>query len=199
MTGSSIVTPANKRGVYYNVYCSLSCIGFPEMNLYKVKTALVHHIEDDPLYKCKIYNEKNTYNDCIENELEVHSTISCFSFKTPCLRKCLYLCLTVSPFGSQTTSLRHAHTSIWPPGQRWNRPTCQNSWVIIFLVETRGWRHPQFPRFVWRRSYSHYDWHPLSLQKHADLMKTLNDLTRTFHSISCKKPCTTANYRSEFV
>ena len=81
MTGSSIVTPANKRGVYYNVYCSLSCIGFPEMNLYKVKTALVHHIEDDPLYKCKIYNEKNTYNDCIENELEVHSTISCCPFK----------------------------------------------------------------------------------------------------------------------
>ena len=81
------------------------------MNLYKVKTALVHHIEDDPLYKCKIYNEKNTYNDCIENELEVLQSHA-VHLKIPCLRKCFYLCLTVSPFGSQTTSLRHAHTSI---------------------------------------------------------------------------------------
>ena len=55
MTGSSIVTPANKQGMYYSVYCSLSCIGIPEMNLYKVKTALVHHIEDDPVYECKMY------------------------------------------------------------------------------------------------------------------------------------------------
>ena len=55
------------------------------MNIYMVKTALVHHIEDDPVYECKMYDEDNTYNDCIENELEVYSQIyvCCFfSFRS---------------------------------------------------------------------------------------------------------------------
>ena len=43
--------------------------------MYKVKTALLHHIEDDPLYECKIYDKTSTYNDCIKNETEVRSTI----------------------------------------------------------------------------------------------------------------------------
>ena len=36
-----------------------------------MKTALAEHVENDPLYKCKDYDENNSFNHCIDKELEV--------------------------------------------------------------------------------------------------------------------------------
>ena len=36
-----------------------------------MKTALAEHVEDDPLYKCKYYDKNNSFNHCIDKELEV--------------------------------------------------------------------------------------------------------------------------------
>ena len=46
--------------------------------MYMVKTALVHHIEDDPVYECKDYVVNNTYDDCVKSEIEVRSKIEIF-------------------------------------------------------------------------------------------------------------------------
>ena len=45
------------------------------VNIYKMKTALAEHVENDPLYKCKDYDENNTFNHCIDKELEVGKKI----------------------------------------------------------------------------------------------------------------------------
>ena len=36
-----------------------------------MKTALAEHVENDPLYECKDYDENNSFNHCIDRELEV--------------------------------------------------------------------------------------------------------------------------------
>ena len=41
------------------------------VNMYKVKTTLAQHVENDPLYECKDYDESNRFNHCINKELEV--------------------------------------------------------------------------------------------------------------------------------
>ena len=41
------------------------------VNIYKMKTALAQHVENDPLYECKDYNENNSFDHCIDKELEV--------------------------------------------------------------------------------------------------------------------------------
>ena len=41
------------------------------VNMYKVKTTLAQLVENDPLYECKDYDENNSYNHCINKELEV--------------------------------------------------------------------------------------------------------------------------------
>ena len=41
------------------------------VNIYKMKTALAQHVENDPLYECKDYDENNSFDHCIDKELEV--------------------------------------------------------------------------------------------------------------------------------
>ena len=41
------------------------------MKLYKMKTSLKIHMENDPLYQCKIYSVNESYNICIEKEMKV--------------------------------------------------------------------------------------------------------------------------------
>ena len=67
--------------------------------MYRAKTALFHHIEDDPVFDCTIYDENNTYNDCIENEIEVR-------FKT---EFCLLFIISghISPFAWMRPYLVH--------------------------------------------------------------------------------------------
>ena len=40
-----------------------------------MKTSLAQHVEDDPLYKCKDYEENNSFDHCIDKELEVSTNI----------------------------------------------------------------------------------------------------------------------------
>ena len=36
-----------------------------------MKTSLTKHVENDPLYECRNYDPNESYNDCIEKEMEV--------------------------------------------------------------------------------------------------------------------------------
>ena len=41
------------------------------MKLYKMKTSLKMHLENDRLYQCQIYTVDESYNSCIKKEMEV--------------------------------------------------------------------------------------------------------------------------------
>ena len=36
-----------------------------------MKTSLTKHVENDPLYECRNYDTKYSYNECIDKEMEV--------------------------------------------------------------------------------------------------------------------------------
>ena len=36
---------------------------------YKIKISRSEHVQDDPLLNCSVYTEENSYNDCLQNEI----------------------------------------------------------------------------------------------------------------------------------
>ena len=70
MTGTGINT-IKKRKSLVDINTRRPQMYLAGVNIYKMKTALAQHVENDPLYECKDYDENNSFDHCIDKELEV--------------------------------------------------------------------------------------------------------------------------------